>query len=110
VTYAIIPLGEPENPGLAHLRAIKVIFVLALVAAVPAFAGERTVSEATPAFDWNLYHDRQDACREADRIAAQCTQGHCDDLALRQARRACSAFDRRGGAAWQWKTADEAAG
>jgi NAD(P)-dependent dehydrogenase (short-subunit alcohol dehydrogenase family) len=51
-----------------------------------------TVSEATPVLDWDLYHNRRDACREADRIAAQCTQGHCDELALRQARRACAAF------------------
>jgi hypothetical protein len=59
---------------------------------VPALAGERTVSEATPPFDWELYNDRQDACREADRIAAACTQGHCDELALRTAQRACSPF------------------
>jgi len=70
----------------------SIILTLALAAAVPAIAGERVVSEATPAFDWDLYHAPQDACREADRIAAQCAQGHCDDLALRQAQRACSAF------------------
>jgi hypothetical protein len=70
-----------------------IILALALVAiGHVSHAGERTVSEATPAFDWDLYHDRQDACREADRLAADCTQGHCDELALRSARRACSAF------------------
>jgi hypothetical protein len=51
------------------------------------------VLAAAEAFDWDRYHDRQDACLEADRIAAACTQGHCDDdLALRQAQRACSLF------------------
>ena len=74
-----------------------IILALALAAAVPAFGGERTVSEATPAFDWDLYHERQDACREADRIAAARTQGHCDELALRQAQRACPAFGPLGG-------------
>ena len=69
-----------------------ILAALALVVAGPALAGER-VAEATPAFEWDLYHDRQDACREVDRITAACsTQGHCDDLALRQAQRACSAF------------------
>ena len=40
-------------------------------------------------FDWD-----QDACLEADRIAQDCTKGvaFCDELALRQARRTCSAF------------------
>jgi len=60
--------------------------VLAL-ATVPVSAGDRP-------FDWDRYHARQDACREADRIAQDCTKGvaWCDELALRQARRACSAF------------------
>jgi len=52
--------------------------------ATPVCAGEQ--------FDWDQYHDRQDTCREADRIAAQCGHGYCDKLAFRQARRACSAF------------------
>jgi len=45
-------------------------------------------------FDWDRYHARQDACLEADRIAQDCTKGvaFCDELALRQARRTCSAF------------------
>ena len=30
-------------------------------------------------FDWDRYHARQDACREADRIAARCTPGYCDE-------------------------------
>jgi hypothetical protein len=63
---------------------------------------------AAEAFDWDRYHDRQDACREKDRIAAQCgvernpvfnsfvrrgvPEGYCDELALRQAQRQCSAF------------------
>jgi hypothetical protein len=69
-------------------RPVAAALALALVIAVPTFAGERDVSEATPAFDWDRCHDRQDACREADRIAAACTQGHCDELALRQANEA----------------------
>ena len=60
--------------------------VLAL-ATVPVSAGDRP-------FDWDRYHARQDACREADRIAQDCTRGlaYCDELALRQAKRACSPF------------------
>jgi hypothetical protein len=62
------------------------ILALALIA-IPAWAGNRP-------FDWDRYHARLDACREADRIAQDCTRGvaFCDELALRQARRACSAF------------------
>jgi hypothetical protein len=70
-----------------------IILALALTAAVPALAGEQTVS---PAFDWNLYFAREDACREADRIAADCAKksplGYCDELGLRQLIRACSAL------------------
>ena len=67
---------------------------------------------ANEPFDWDRYHDRQDACAEKDRIAAQCEvernpvfnsfvrrgtpEGYCDELALRQAQRACSAFDPLG--------------
>jgi hypothetical protein len=63
---------------------------------------------AADSFDWDRYYERQDACLEKDRIAAQCRvernpvfnsfvrrgvpEGYCDDLALRQATRACSAF------------------
>ena len=45
-------------------------------------------------FDWDRYHARQDACLEANRIAAACVRGfdYCDELALRQAQRACSPF------------------
>src|SRR5262249_35830355 len=47
-------------------------------------------------FDGDRSHARQDACRETDRIAADCTKGvaWCDELSLRQAKRACSAFGR----------------
>jgi hypothetical protein len=49
-------------------------------------------------FDWDRYHARQDACLEKDRIAADCARGYCDELALRQAKRACSPFsDRKDG-------------
>jgi hypothetical protein len=67
---------------------------------------------ASEPFDWDRYYDRQDACAEKDRIAAQCEvernpvfnsfvrrgipEGYCDELALRQAQRACSAFDPLG--------------
>jgi hypothetical protein len=61
------------------------IFALALIA-----VGH--VSRAGEAFDWDRYHARQDACREAERFAAACSQGYCDELALRQTRRMCSAF------------------
>jgi hypothetical protein len=46
------------------------------------------------AFDWDRYHAWQDACREANRIAIECAKGvaWCDELSLRQANRACSAF------------------
>ena len=42
------------------------------------------------------YHARQDACREANRIAAACAGAdgikYCDELSLREAKRAFSAF------------------
>jgi hypothetical protein len=64
-----------------------VLLVILLLAALPAQAAERP-------FDWDRYHTRVDACREADRIAAECVHGvdYCDELALRQAKRDCSAF------------------
>jgi hypothetical protein len=97
------------NPPRAHYTAKqallqsfptvkRTILVLALVlgATGPALAGHRTVAEATPAFDWDLfYHGRQDACRKADRIAHACAHGNCDQLALQQAQRACSDFSGR---------------
>ena len=58
------------------------------------------MSEVAPAFDWDLYHARQDACVEKDRIAADCARGYCDELALRQATRACSAFGPLGERRW----------
>ena len=54
-------------------------------------ADEKLSSDARD-FDWDRHYARQDAGAEKDRIAAQCAQGHCDNLALRQAQRACSAF------------------
>jgi hypothetical protein len=78
----------------AVIAAVLAVILTWAPPARGAEAGERAVSEARPAFDWDLYHGRQDACREADRIAQDCTKGvaFCDELALRQARRACSAF------------------
>jgi predicted RNase H-like HicB family nuclease len=70
------------------LRAL--VIALAFVAA----AGSARAGEA---FDWDRYHDRQDACRELDQAQRACTQGYCDELALRQATRACSPFTGLGG-------------
>jgi hypothetical protein len=66
---------------------IRAAFAFGFVLAGRAAAGERP-------FSWDRYQERQDACTEKDRIAAQCAQGvtFCDELALRQAMRACSAF------------------
>jgi hypothetical protein len=71
------------------------VLALVLVAAVPALADERAVSEAAPAFDWDLYHDRQDACRElseAQRACAAYGLAACDQAALDRLQRQCSAF------------------
>jgi hypothetical protein len=54
-------------------------------------AGAGMLGFAEP-FDWDRYHARQDACLEKDRIIADCVQGYCDELALRQAQRICSPF------------------
>jgi hypothetical protein len=64
--------------------------VLAAILAV-ILAWPRPAHSADWPFDWDRYHARQDACLEADRIAQDCVTGYCDELALRQARRACSA-------------------
>jgi hypothetical protein len=45
-------------------------------------------------FDWDRYHAEQ------DRIAAACVQGYCDELALRQAKRACSPLSSSRMRAW----------
>ena len=54
-------------------------------------------------FDWDRYYARQDACLEADRIAQDCAEpgpsgfkNFCNELALREARRKCSAFGALG--------------
>jgi hypothetical protein len=70
-----------------------IILVLMLAIALTALFGALGYIPARgEPFDWDRYHERQDACLEKDRIAAACTQGYCDELALRQATRACSAF------------------
>ena len=57
-------------------------------------AGATARADEQRPFDWDLYHARQDACREANRIAAACAGAdgikYCDELSLRQAKRACS--------------------
>ena len=70
---------------------VGVILAVVLLAVVLL---ERPARGADRPFDWDRYHARQDSCREADRIAQDCTRGlaYCDELALRQAKRACSAF------------------
>jgi hypothetical protein len=68
------------------------ILALALVAAGPVLAGENPFDNGT-GFDWDRSHARQDACAEKDRIVAQCAYwAICDERALRQAQRVCSAF------------------
>ena len=79
-----------------NLRYTGAALALAPCATVPALASEITVAEATPALDWNIYHAREIACREADRIDAQCARGHCDQFMLRQARRECPPFNGSG--------------
>jgi hypothetical protein len=75
------------------LGAAALIFAFIQTRPLPhASAAAARLVLAAETFDWDRYHDRQDACREADRIAAACARDHCDELALRQARRACSAF------------------
>ena len=71
------------------------VLALALLAtAGPTLAGEPT-AEATPELEWELWHDQLAACHRADRIAAQCARGHCDEEALRRAQQGCSAFGNR---------------
>ena len=72
--------------GLVGVIIVVILFALVL-RITPARSDDRP-------FDWDRYHARQDACREKDRIAAECVRGvdYCDEPALRQARRACSAF------------------
>jgi hypothetical protein len=61
-----------------------------------AFAGATARADEQRPFDWDRYHARQDACREANRIAAACAGAdgikYCDELSLREAKRAFSAF------------------
>ena len=56
-----------------------------------ALAGDNWSYRATD-FDWDRYHARQDACAEKDRLVEACARGDCDELALRQATRECSAW------------------
>jgi hypothetical protein len=74
------------------MTAKAVIVALTLVAAGPVLAGENPFDNGR-GFDWDRYHAGQDACAEKDRIAAQCAYwAICDERALRQAQRVCSAF------------------
>jgi hypothetical protein len=85
-----------EKPGRAELWGAIAAMVgaqalIAVVLAVVLTWSPPARGAARP-FDWDRYHAPQDACREADRIAQDCTRGvaWCDELALRQAKRACS--------------------
>jgi hypothetical protein len=85
-----------EKPSRAYLWGVMAAMVGAQAVALGAAALIFTMIQAHPAhgepFDWDRYHARQDACIEQDRIAADCARGYCDELALRQAWRACSPF------------------
>ena len=89
-------MGAMVGAQAVALAAAALIFSIvqarAAVPVIPSHVAAASVVLAAEPFDWDRYHDRQDACLEADRIAAACTQGYCDELALRQAQRACSAF------------------
>jgi hypothetical protein len=50
---------------------------------------------AADSFDWDRYHDRQDACRELDQAQRTCAAGGlaaCDKAVLDRLQRQCSAF------------------
>jgi hypothetical protein len=74
--------------------AIKFAIILVIVFGLLFVALRYTPPAHGEPFDWDRYHARQDACREQDRIVADCARGrdYCDELALRQATRACSPF------------------
>jgi hypothetical protein len=76
-------------------RLPEILAVLLVLYLIGSCVGPSHVQAADERpLDWDRYNARQDACTEADRIAMACTRGvaYCDELALRQARRACSAF------------------
>lgn len=60
-------------------------------------AGSPPQPTSPPPFDWDRYHDRQDACREKDRLLMLCTAGpgQCDQEAINQATRRCHAWRNR---------------
>jgi hypothetical protein len=65
--------------------------VMLILTVLPARAGE--------AFDWDRYHDRQDACRElsgAQRACATYGLTACDQAVLDRLQRQCSAFGSLG--------------
>ena len=47
-------------------------------------------------FDWNRYHEHQDACRTYDETLRQCSIGNgaCDQVLLDALQRQCSAYSR----------------
>jgi hypothetical protein len=54
---------------------------------------------AGEAFDWDSYHDRQDACRELSQVQLACTTGGraaCDQGLIDRLQRQCSAFGSLG--------------
>ena len=67
----------PRRPAIAAI-------VIALT-----LAGATAHADEQRPCDWDRYHAQQDACREANRIAAACAGAggvkYCDELSLRRA-------------------------
>lgn len=65
----------------------------------PGIRGMSAETRTDRLFDWDRSHTRRDAYRTVDHIAAQYMRGYCDEPALREAQRVCSALgplgDRR---------------
>ena len=80
--------------GPAAVRPVILVLMLAIALAALFGALHYIPPAHGEPFDWDRYHARQDACLEKDRIVADCARGldYCDELALRQATRACSPF------------------
>jgi hypothetical protein len=87
-------MNDPDLDRLVNRVTIKFAIMLVIVCGLFFAAMHLWPPAYGEPFDWDRYHARQDACLENDRIVADCVRGldYCDELALRQAQRACSAF------------------